>query len=495
MAVKIGHASIAETGSINGNKGDQTGKEVCIREWYSKPWSFVLRPIDELTAKRTVKACIDGCNNPMIGYGQNDRNTLHSEAIKVGYDLSRISTPCNCDCSSFMTICAIAGGVTGLEYQGNAPITSTMDSHFVNTGKYIKLYDSKYLTSDTYLKAGDILVKPGSHTVMVLEDGKGGELMRGIDISKWQKNDINFEEAKRAGYDFVILRIGYDQTKDTYFESNYRKAREADMLVGAYFYSIRTTENDLINDAHRVLGWLANKKLDLPVACDLEEQTMKLANRKDINSRMYNAFSKVIKDAGYRCMLYTGENMFNNYFNKELIYDPLWIAKYSINKPNVGKEIAIWQYTSDALIYDFYKAKLDRNEMFISLTELMKERKPISSSSVYSQDTYTQDDFIRDACRILKVTTVQQALSVAPTISIKENKYHPLVTPLERYMKALGYYTGSIEADKGKKQEFGPGMDKAIKTYQEKVVKHTEKNIDGELTKNGKTYKTLFKLI
>ena len=41
MTVRIGHASISEKGTINGTKGDQTGKEVCIRTWYSKPWDYM----------------------------------------------------------------------------------------------------------------------------------------------------------------------------------------------------------------------------------------------------------------------------------------------------------------------------------------------------------------------------------------------------------------------------------------------------------------------
>lgn len=36
MSVLIGHASISENGTINGKKGDQTGKEVCVRNFYSK---------------------------------------------------------------------------------------------------------------------------------------------------------------------------------------------------------------------------------------------------------------------------------------------------------------------------------------------------------------------------------------------------------------------------------------------------------------------------
>lgn len=41
---KIVHASINEFGKITGGKpGDQTGKEICVRSYYNKPWISVLR--------------------------------------------------------------------------------------------------------------------------------------------------------------------------------------------------------------------------------------------------------------------------------------------------------------------------------------------------------------------------------------------------------------------------------------------------------------------
>ncbi len=172
MAVLIGHASISEKGTVNGAKGDSTGKEVCTRLWYNKNWDGVLRPISAILAENSAKACENGCKNGNIGYGQNDRNTAHTEAKKVSYNLKKIKTKCNTDCSAYMTLCAIAGGCTELEYTGNAPTTSTMTTAFVNTGKYKLLTDTKYLTSDKYLKRGDILVKKGSHTVMVLSNGE-----------------------------------------------------------------------------------------------------------------------------------------------------------------------------------------------------------------------------------------------------------------------------------------------------------------------------------
>ena len=171
MAVKIGHASLDENNRIkNGYAGDQTGTEVFIRNWYNKNWDVVLRPKTSTLAEKSAKACEQGCKNGNIGYDQNQRNTLYTQAKKVNFDLSKITTRCECDCSSFMTVCAIAGGAN-ITYGSNAPTTSTMKSKFVASGNYTALTASKYLTSDKYLKRGDILVKTGSHTVMVLENG------------------------------------------------------------------------------------------------------------------------------------------------------------------------------------------------------------------------------------------------------------------------------------------------------------------------------------
>ncbi len=172
MAIKIGHASINENAGIkNGASGDQTGREVCIRTWYAKPWSFVLRCTDEAKAEKMAAACEAGCGNPNIGYDQNQRNTLHTQAKQAGYDLSRITTPCETDCSAFMCVCAEAAGIA-IPYNGtNAPTTSTMKTAFTATGMFEVLTASKYVTGDAWLKRGDILVKPGSHTVMALENG------------------------------------------------------------------------------------------------------------------------------------------------------------------------------------------------------------------------------------------------------------------------------------------------------------------------------------
>lgn len=168
MAVKIGHASIDENGRATGGKaGDQTGKEVCFSTWWNDGWTALVRPTKKSVANKIVKACKAGVNNKKIGYDQSQRTTLYTEAEKVGFDLSKIEANCEADCSAFVSVCVNAAGVKVSKdiYTGN------MVKALEATGAFKVYRGSKYLTSSDYLKAGDILVAEGKHTVIVLEDG------------------------------------------------------------------------------------------------------------------------------------------------------------------------------------------------------------------------------------------------------------------------------------------------------------------------------------
>lgn len=170
MAVKIGHSSKDEKGRFSGGvAGDQTGKEVCIRSWYNGDWDFVARFKDRAKAEKAAKACEDACNNPKVGYDRGERNDLHTEAKKVDYQLDKIETPCESDCSSFMGVCVEAAGIQLPE--GNGPTTRTLRRVLEATGEFEILTDPKYLTGDAHLMRSDILCKEGNHTVMALEDG------------------------------------------------------------------------------------------------------------------------------------------------------------------------------------------------------------------------------------------------------------------------------------------------------------------------------------
>lgn len=77
------------------------------------------------------------------------------------------------------------------------------------------------------------------------------------------------------------------------------------------------------------------------------------------------------------------------------------------------------------------------------------------------------------------------------TVSKTKNRNHAVVTPLERRLNALGYYSGVIEADEGKTPCFGSGMEAAVKKYQSDHGCIS----DGEVTARQKTWKSLLGII
>lgn len=170
MSVLIGHASISEKGTINGSKGDSTGREVCTRTWYSKPWDFMAIHPDPNVRERHAQAVEDGCNNNNIGYGQGDRNTANTEAKKVGYVIRNIKTKCNTDCSAFQNLCAVAAKTPKVTYGSNGWTTYVMEARLREAG-YIIIKSSKYLASERYCVRGAIYVKAASHTVCGLTNG------------------------------------------------------------------------------------------------------------------------------------------------------------------------------------------------------------------------------------------------------------------------------------------------------------------------------------
>lgn len=163
--IKIGHAGSTSSGVLVVNEYNITSLRATV----------VLRPKSSLLAEKSAAVCEAGCANDRINYSQASRNTLNTEAKKVDYNLSNITTTCYTDCSAFMTLCAIAGGAK-VDYGTNAPTCGNIRQCLTQYGDYEALTSSIYLNDANYLKRGDILVREnyfnGSrHTVMVLGNG------------------------------------------------------------------------------------------------------------------------------------------------------------------------------------------------------------------------------------------------------------------------------------------------------------------------------------
>ena len=170
MAVKIGSARNGETGKPTNNKaGDQTGKEVSTQNWYlhSKGWR-VFRCKDPAKAEKMAAGMQAACDNPNIGYDQWQRHTLYKAAKGVGFDMSKVKTKCETDCSALIRVLLAAIGVSVPEDFR----TGNMPGYLQRSGVFTELTGDKYQKQSAYLKRGDILVtRTSGHTVMVLSNG------------------------------------------------------------------------------------------------------------------------------------------------------------------------------------------------------------------------------------------------------------------------------------------------------------------------------------
>lgn len=91
-------------------------------------------------------------------------------------DLSKITSPCECDCASFVSTCCVCAGLPeGTFFSGgNGRTTYNLLSACESTGQFTVLSSTNYTKSKDYLKRGDILLASG-HTVIVLWNGSKAE--------------------------------------------------------------------------------------------------------------------------------------------------------------------------------------------------------------------------------------------------------------------------------------------------------------------------------
>lgn len=171
--MRIVHSSIDENGrATGGNAGDQTGKEVCTRSWYDKSWAFMLRYPDRQIAESAADIAVKLANSPLVGYDQNQRNTLYRELKRLDFDVDaylRQGVKTECDCSSFVYTCYCCL-VPHMRSDETAPRTGNMKTKYPVWGFGV-FTDNKYIKEGEYLLKGDILVRPNGHTVMAIENG------------------------------------------------------------------------------------------------------------------------------------------------------------------------------------------------------------------------------------------------------------------------------------------------------------------------------------
>lgn len=184
----------------------------------------------------------------------------------------------------------------------------------------------------------------------------------GVDTS-FYNGKVDFEELKRIGISFAIIRLGGRGWgngalyTDVRFLNSLREARSAGLDTGVYFYSMAANREEAEREALYVLEKLDGETLTMPVYYDMEFSGDYPSGRTDGMTNVVRvacalAFCEVIEAAGYEAGIYANESFIHDELNREALSAyPVWIASYTENSALPKAEgFAIWQFTDSAHI-------------------------------------------------------------------------------------------------------------------------------------------------
>lgn len=215
-----------------------------------------------------------------------------------------------------------------------------------------------------------------SNLMKYYEDGKQISYV-GVDVSKVQ-DYIDFVKVKKAGIQFVMLRAGargYGTGQlivDEYFSDNLKRATDAGLEVGVYFYSQAITQEEAIEEANLVLQNLGEYTISYPIAFDMELVTNDTARTDTLSktekTNITKAFLDTIEAAGYKTIIYGNKEWLIKEIDmsKLTAYD-VWLSQPA-DIPDYPYRFTMWQYSTEGTV-DGIAGPVNLNISFIDYSE------------------------------------------------------------------------------------------------------------------------------
>jgi lysozyme len=173
----------------------------------------------------------------------------------------------------------------------------------------------------------------------------------GFDVSQYQGeidwNKVQYvENTFLLQFVFIRATAGKDVT-DACFKSNWREAKNKQMIRGAYHY-YRPNENS-IEQADNFIKTVKLQSGDLPPVLDIE----KLPKNQPIDSLkkgLRRWLERVDKHYKVRPIIYTGANYYDDFLKDEFGDYTFWIANYNFFVEDIKDDWLFWQFTESASV-------------------------------------------------------------------------------------------------------------------------------------------------
>lgn len=169
--------------------------------------------------------------------------------------------------------------------------------------------------------------------------------MKGIDVSSWQ-GDIDFQQVKNSGINFVIIKAGEWDFTDPNFEKNYEAAKAAGLYIGFYWFCDGETLDEISMEAESCIEALEGKQFDFPIFMDMEKGYQFNLGR-EFCSNAVREFCGKLEKAGYFAGLYVSASWLDDTFG--VIYKDvrekyaIWVADWR-GYCGYDGDYGMWQY-------------------------------------------------------------------------------------------------------------------------------------------------------
>ena len=183
----------------------------------------------------------------------------------------------------------------------------------------------------------------------------------GCDLS-YHNDDVDWDELKASGCEFVFLRIGYrgytegGLVEDEKFEEYAAEAQRVGLNLGVYFFTQATSVEEAEEEADYVLEILDGMELQYPIAYDSEyvndssARTNQTEISDELRSQMCIAFCERVKEKGYYPIIYASENWMRRNMDLKMLTDyEFWAPQY-LDENDFLFDFSIWQYTEEGSI-------------------------------------------------------------------------------------------------------------------------------------------------
>ena len=208
------------------------------------------------------------------------------------------------------------------------------------------------------------------------ENGKQTSYV-GVDISKYQ-DYVDFVKVKKAGIDFVMLRVGargYGTGQlilDEYFSDNLKRATDAGLDVGVYFYSQAINKDEAIEEANMVLANLGDYQITYPVAYDMELVENDSARTENLTraekTEIAKAFLDTIAASGRKTMIYGNKEwLIKEVDMSKLTAFDVWLSQPA-DIPDYPYKFSMWQYDFEGSV-DGIVGYVNMNISFVNFAE------------------------------------------------------------------------------------------------------------------------------